>query len=304
MTKQLVDLLGHSLDDLRASGIATPVASGLRWGEGPAFIPEIGAWIFSDIPNNRILSYSQDRGTCVFRQPSNFANGHYPLRNGGFASCEHLTRSVTVTDPAGVVSLVCDEFAERKLNSPNDVVEAADGALWFTDPTYGIISDLEGKRAECEQLRKRVYRFDRRTGELSAEIDALAMPNGLCFSSRGTRLYVADSGAEMGPELGFDPHGPRDVFECAIDLNGRVAGSIRHFCHIEHGVPDGMRCDAEDNLWVATGRGVECYGPDGGFRGVISSREVTSNLAFGGVAGDEVMITRETDAWLIRLRDH
>ncbi len=302
MTRHLVDLLGNSLADLRIAGVATCVASNLRWGEGPVFVPELSAWLFSDIPNNRILSYAHERGASVYREPSNFANGHYPLKKGGFVSCEHLSRAVTMTDPTGNVSTICDQFENKKLNSPNDVVEAQDGSIWFTDPTYGIISDLEGKRADPEQLRNRVYRFDRLTGVLSSEIEALTMPNGLCFSSDGRRLYVADSGAEMGPDLGFNAGGPRDVFEFAIGSNGRVTDSIQHFCHVEHGVPDGMRCDANSRLWVATAGGVECYEPDGTLRGVISSHEVASNLAFGGDTGEEVMITTEKEAWLIDLR--
>ncbi|MBD9628208.1 SMP-30/gluconolactonase/LRE family protein [Ensifer sp. ENS06] len=301
MTKRLIELLGLSLDQLQASGIAQRVASGLRWGEGPAYVSELRLWLFSDIPNDRTMSYSKAAGTRVFRSPCNYANGHYPLKCGGFLSCEHLSRSVTRTDPAGEVSVVCDQYHGKRLNSPNDVVEALDGSIWFSDPTYGILSDLEGRRAEPEQSRNRVYRYDQRNGVLTAEVDTLSMPNGLCFSPNGTRLFVADSGAEMGTERGFDPNGPRDVFEFAVGADGHVFGKQRLFCHIEHGVPDGLRCDPEGRLWVATGRGVECYSDRGNLLGLIHSKAIASNLAFGGAGNDELLVTTESEAWLIRI---
>lgn len=297
---RLSALVGSSLSELAREGRAVKVANDLRWGEGPAYIKHLDQWVFSDIPNDRVLSYSEDRGLAVHRAPANFANGHYPAIDGSLLVCEHLTRSVVRIDTDGLRTVLCSRFEARRLNSPNDLVEAADGAIWFSDPTYGILTDLEGKRADAEQAMNRVYRFDPVTGELSAEVEDLSMPNGLCFSPDGQTLYVADSGAEMGPEIGFDPDGPRDVFRFDVGRNGRLVGAKVHFCRIEHGVPDGMRCSPDGHLWVATGAGIECFAAGGDFLGRIATGGTASNLAFGGRNGDKAMVTTEKAAWLIR----
>lgn len=295
----LRQFLGKDFRALEADGIATCVARGLRWGEGPAYLSESDRWIFSDIPNDRVLSFSRKEGTTTFLSPASFANGHFPLKGGGYLSCEHLTRSVTITDVRGRTRVLASQFQGGRLNSPNDVMEAPDGAIWFTDPTYGILTDVEGRRADPEQSRNRVYRLDPLTDGLTAEIEDLVMPNGLCLSPDASILFVADSGADMGPETAFDPDGPRDVFAYPLGRDGRVAGGHRLVCRIGHGVPDGIRCDAEGYLWVATGRGIECYDPTGTLAGVVFSQEVASNLAFGGAGGNEVMVTMESSAWLI-----
>jgi gluconolactonase len=124
------------------------------------------------------------------------------------------------------------------------------------------------------------------------------MPNGLCVSRDGSRLYVADSGADMGPEIGFDPNGPREVF--VFDLKaGAVDGAGRLFARIDAGAPDGIRIDMDDCLWVAAGDGVRCYDPDGHWLGVIATPEIASNLCFGGRNGGDLLITLARSAYLV-----
>lgn len=292
--------IGQDIGALARSGRAQQVAGDLRWGEGPCWLANQGVWVFSDIPNDRVLAYGGGSGTSVFRQPSNFSNGHFACADGQLLACEHLSRAVTITDAAGQRTVLCDEYQDKRLSSPNDVVEAFDGSIWFSDPTYGILSDVEGRRAECEQPSNRVYRLDRSSRLLTGEIDDLSMPNGLCFSPDGRFLYVADSGAEMGPELGFDASGPRDVYRYAIGIDGRVASKAEHVCRIEDGVPDGMRFDRDGFLWVATGAGIECFTSDGVRLGLVATADTASNLCFGGADGGSVMVTTETSAWIIR----
>ena len=108
-------------------------------------------------------------------------------------TCEHLTRSVVRFEHDGTRVVLADRHDGKRLNSPNDVVVASDGAVWFTDPTYGILSDYEGERSEPEQQGCFVYRVDPVTGAVEAKIRSLAKPNGLAFSPDERTLYVADS---------------------------------------------------------------------------------------------------------------
>ena len=123
------------------------ITTGFDWVEGPVWFGDAGALLFSDIPNNRILRWTPE-GLTTFRAPSNYANGHTRDRQGRLVSCEHGTRRVTRTEWDGSITVIADSFDGKRLNSPNDVIVARDGAIWFTDPHYGIKTDYEGYRAE------------------------------------------------------------------------------------------------------------------------------------------------------------
>lgn len=293
-------MLGTSLIELVSDGRAECIATGLRWGEGPAYVAAWGVWVFSDIPNNRMLSWSRERGLATFRAPSNFANGNSVSADGALLTCEHGTRSVVRTEKNGARRALCSEFAGRRLNSPNDLVEHPDGSVWFSDPTYGILSDVEGYRAPSEQGANRVYRWDPRTGGLSEQVSALRQPNGLCFSPDQRTLYVADSGADMGPDVPFDESGPREVHAFAV-LDGRVASAGRVFARASKGVPDGIRCDDDGYLWVSTGLGLECFHPQGRRVGVIETPETASNLCFGGANGASLLIALASSAYIVSI---
>lgn len=296
-------MLGSSLNDLVAAGRAESIATDLRWGEGPAYVAAWDVWVFSDIPNNRMLSWSREHGLATFRSPSNFANGNSVSADGALLTCEHGTRSVVRTEKNGTSRVLCREFAGRRLNSPNDLVEHPDGSVWFSDPTYGILSDVEGYRAPSEQSANRVYRWDPRTGELSAQVSALRQPNGLCFSPDHRTLYIADSGADMGPEVAFDENGPREVHAFAL-LDGRVASAGRVLARAAKGVPDGIRCDDDGYLWVSTGLGLECFDPQGRRVGVIETPDTASNLCFGGANGGSLLIALASSVYILSIEAH
>jgi gluconolactonase len=125
--------------------------TGCRWTEGPAYFAAGRYVIFSDIPNDRILRWDETTGAVgVFRQPAGYANGHTVDRQGRLVSCEHGTRTVTRTEHDGSVTVLAERYRGQRFNSPNDVVERADGSIWFTDPSYGIDSDYEGHKAQSE----------------------------------------------------------------------------------------------------------------------------------------------------------
>ena len=159
------------------------VASGMRWAEGPVYFPEGGYLLVSDIPNNRIMKYSEKDGSfSVFRSPANYANGNTRDRQGRLVTCEHsVTRRITRTEKDGKVTVLADSFEGKRLNAPNDIVVKSDDSIWFTDPLFGINGEWEGKKEKPEQATTNVYRIAK-DGKMSAVITDIVNPNGLAFS--------------------------------------------------------------------------------------------------------------------------
>ena len=267
------------------------VAAGLRWAEGPCWFPLLDALVFSDIPNDRVMAWSEGAGARVLRAPASFANGHTRDREGRLVSCEHGTRSVTRRGHDGAREVVADSHGGRRLNSPNDVVVARDGAVWFTDPTYGILSDYEGYEAVPEQDATGVYRVPPEGGEPERMLAGFVQPNGLAFSPDERTLYVAESGSS------HDPAVPQVIRAWDVEGGRPVRG--RDFARVAGGVPDGMRVDARGHVWTSAGRGVEVYHPDATHLGTVHLPEGVSNLCFGGPRGNRLFITATTSVYAL-----
>ncbi len=265
------------------------LATGFDWVEGPVWFGDLGCLLFSDIPSNRILRWTED-GVTTFRQPSNYANGHTRDRQGRLVSCEHGLRRVTRTDWDGTILTLADSFDGKPLNSPNDVIASRDGAIWFSDPHYGIMSDYEGFRSP-QELPCAVYRVDP-AGTVEAVITDMACPNGLAFSPDETRLYVADTGRMHSAD-------PQSIRVYDIVAGRPVNG--RHFHTISPGCADGIRCDSDGNLWSSAADGVHCIAPDGHLMGKILVPELVSNLCFGGRAKHRLFITATTSVYSVIL---
>jgi gluconolactonase len=165
------------------------IATGFRWAEGPVYVRDGGYLLWSDIPNNRIMRWTEEDGhVSVFRGPSNYANGNTRDREGRLVTCEHETRRVTRTEHDGSITVLIDSFNGKPLNSPNDTVVSADGAIWFTDPPFGILGNYEGQRATPE-LPPSLYRLDPKSGRSSvAFTPENGRTSGLAFSPDGKKL--------------------------------------------------------------------------------------------------------------------
>ena len=271
------------------------IATGYRWAEGPVWFGDHRCLLWSDIPSDQMLRWDEASGeVSVFRSPSGNANGHTRDRQGRLVSCEHRTRRVTRTEHDGAITVLADRFDGRPLNAPNDVVVASDGSVWFTDPGYGILSDYEGRRAALE-LPTAVYRLDPdRGGGAKPVIRDLERPNGLCFAPDETRLYVVDSGSTPGGIHVYDTAG------------GRV-GRGRRFVDTGPGSADGIRCDADGNLWAAVGGGgdgydgVHVFAPDATRIGQVVLPESCANLCFGGAAGNRLFMTASRSVYAVYL---
>ncbi len=267
------------------------IATGCRWSEGPVWFADHGCLLFSDIPNERILRWTPGAGVSVFREPSNFANGHTRDRQGRLISCEHGGRRVTRTEPDGSLTVLADRWDGRRLNSPNDVVVKSDGSVWFTDPTYGILSDYEGYRAEPEQEARHVFRLDPVTGALAPVVSDFSQPNGLCFSPDESLLYIAESGSS------HDPGVPPVIRRFRLTGAGLSGGEV--FATIDCGLPDGIRCDRAGNVWSSAGDGVQVFAPDGALLGKIRVPQRVANLTFGGPRRNRLFITATRSVYLV-----
>jgi gluconolactonase len=268
------------------------LATGFEWTEGPVWFADQQLLLFSDIPANRMMRLTLDGQVSTYRQPSDYANGNTRDRQGRLVSCQHGTRSVTRTELDGSLTVLADRYQGKRLNSPNDVIVQSTGAIWFTDPTYGILSDYEGFLAEPEQTARNVYRIDPATGEVEAMITDFTQPNGLAFSADERILYVAESGSSHDPDV------PSIIRAFKLDDTGRIL-SNEVFATIDRGLPDGMRVDAAGHLWSSASDGIHCFHPDGTRLGKILVPEVVANLCFGGVRGNRLLITATTSVYEI-----
>jgi gluconolactonase len=253
------------------------LATGMRWSEGPVWFGDARCVLWSDIPNDRIMRWDEETGaTSVFRKPSNNANGNTRDRSGRLVTCEHDARRVTRTEYDGSITVICDRFQGKRLNSPNDVVVKSDGSIWFTDPQFGILGYYEG-HLDTSELPMNVYRVDGQSGEATVVADGIMAPNGLAFSPDETKLYIVESRSVPRRILVFDVVG--DGRKIA---NGKVlidAGP--------HGTPDGFRCDIDGNLWCGWGMteeldGVRVFNPEGQAIGHVALPERCANVCFGG----------------------
>src|SRR6516165_4232883 len=259
------------------------VATGFRWAEGPAFFREGNYLIFSDIPNNRMMRLLwDDNHVSVFREPSNNSNGNTSDPQGRLVTCEHRARRVTRTELDGSITVLADRYNGKRLNSPNDLVVASNGSIWFTDPTYGVRGWYEGIHGEIEQEKHNVFRIDGKTGAVTVVVDDFVQPNGILLSPDEKKLYVIDTGSSEGPE---NPNHIR-VFDVDIET-GKVTNGKEFAGGWKPSSTDGMRCDVEGNVWMSLGwgdpkeDGVRCYHVDGTLLGKIHIPETVANLTFG-----------------------
>lgn len=270
------------------------IATGFRWVEGPVWFGDANCLLFSDIPNNRIMRWIEGEGTSVYRQMSNYANGHTRDAVGRLISCEHGTRRVTRTEHDGSITVIADSYQGKRLNSPNDVVVKSDGTIWFSDPHYGIKTNYEGYKSE-QELPCQVYRVDPTTGAMDAVLTDFAGPNGLAFSPDESLLYVADTGAM------FDADASRHirVFQVGSDGKSLSGGEIFHV--IDPGAADGFRLDSDGNIWSSAADGVHCINPAGALIGKVLTPELVSNVCFGGRAKHRLFMTATTSVYSVIL---
>jgi gluconolactonase len=254
------------------------LAGDFQFTEGPVWHPE-GYLLFSDIPANQILKWHPEEGLSIFREPSHNSNGLTLDNEGRLLACEHTSRKVTRTTEEGEIVVLAEKYQDMLFNSPNDLVVADRGAIYFTDPPYGT---PKGKSREmifcgvfCIETDNSIY----------LEYRHLKKPNGIGLSPDEKTLYVADT------------EGTLNAFP--VDEEGRLGEPKPYDSPALEG-GDGLAVDTQGNVY-ATGRGgIWIYGPKGEWIGHLKTPEGPANCCFGGPDGQDFFITAQTSLYRIR----
>lgn len=269
------------LKSLFEAGDPEKLAGGFVFTEGPVWHPD-GFLLFSDIQGNRIYRWTPEGGPETWREPSGNSNGLALDDQQRVIACEHGNRRVSRIEADGTNVVLAEHYENKRLNSPNDVIVASDGTIFFTDPPYGIEPEQQ------EQPCNGVYRM-RTDGTLERVFDDFVRPNGLAFSPDEKVLYINDSRRRHVRAFDYDadgtPHNSRVV--CDMD-------------HPQPGSPDGMKVDMEGRLYVAGATGVWVFEPDGTHLGVIVTPERPANLAWGDADHRSLYITARTSLYRVR----
>ncbi|MCX5613791.1 SMP-30/gluconolactonase/LRE family protein [Bombella saccharophila] len=291
------------------------VWQGAGWLEGPAWCTVGRFLLLSDTLASRQYRYDPEDGPqghiSVYRRESYNANGNTFDEEGRLITCEHGMRRVIRWEHDGRASVLADRYRGKPLNSPNDVVVAPDGSIWFTDPGYGdgvveghadaegpanphrhlnpyLDAELTSQYGGLQRQEDHTFRIDGQTGKIEAVLAQkdVAGPNGLCFSPDGTKLYVVSSGVALGAQPPLPDHSIH-VFDIkqGRPVNGRIFTDFTVAGHPMR--PDGLRADVEGNLWCGAWGplglcGVLIYSPEGKMIGRIRLPIGCSNLTFGG----------------------
>jgi gluconolactonase len=270
------------------------LATGLtRWAEGPVWFGDLRALIWSDVPGNCMWRWDEETGVVgAWRKPSGHANGNTRDRQGRLLTCEHGGRRVCRTEPDGRIVALAERFEGKRLNSPNDIVCKSDGSIWFTDPSFGILGNYEGTKAEPE-LPTHVYRIDP-SGALAVVAEGINQPNGLAFSPDESILYIVESRSVPRKILAFDVAGGKALAKKRVLIDAGPKGT-----------PDGFRVDVEGNLWCGWGMGeagldgVHVFNPDGRLIGRIDLPERCANVCFGGLHRNRLFMAASTSLYAL-----
>jgi len=279
------------------------LASGFEWAEGPVWVKRDGAVLFSDIPRNRVNRWKQGEGLSTYLEPAGFtgpgaygsergSNGLTLDGQGNLISCEHGDRRVSRLTPGGGKRTVADNYKGKRFNSPNDVAVHSSGAIYFTDPPYGLPKGFDDERRELDFCG--VYRVTP-DGTVTLLCDTMTRPNGICFSPDEKRLYVAQS----------DPQAPiwkmfNVQADGTLDAGKTFFDGTKLFKERKKGLPDGLKVDTQGNVFATGPGGVLVITADGTHLGTILTGQATANCGFGD-DGKSLYMTADSHLCRVKL---
>ncbi|HYB43322.1 MAG TPA: SMP-30/gluconolactonase/LRE family protein [Candidatus Methylomirabilis sp.] len=265
------------------------IASGCLFTEGPLWHPTEHYLLWSDMPGDHLRRWSSTRGVQTHRKPCHMSNGLAWDRQGRLLACEHASSRVTRTEWDGALTPLATHYQGKQLNSPNDVVCADDGGIYFTDPPYGR-AEFYGVKRDQELPFQGVYQVGDDPERPMLLVDDFDRPNGLCFSRDGRRLFVNDTARQH-----------IRVFDVGRD--GRLSGGAVWAKTVGEGpgAPDGMKIDSAGNLYCCGPGGIHVFAPDATCLGVIRVPEYTANFAWGDADYRSLYITASTSVYRIRV---
>jgi len=267
------------------------LAEGIGFGEGPVWDRAGARLIFSDMKQDHMRSWREGAGLATFRRPSNKANGNTYDRQGRLLSCEHATSRVVRQEKGGTMTVIASHYGDKELNSPNDIVVKSDGAVYFSDPTYGRIREEVGVVRPLQLSFRGFYRVAGDGAPTQLLADDFEQPNGLCFALDEKQLFVNDT-----------IRGHIRVFD--VLANGTVTGG-RVWAELTgegEGRPDGMKFDGAGNLYCTGPGGVHILDAQARCLGVIRTPERVTNIAWGDADLKSLYLTGITALYRVRVK--
>ncbi len=292
-----------ALDELIAPDAAVErLEVGFAWSEGPVWSAAGGYLLFSDIPRNAIVQWSEAAGARIWMQPSGYTGvayyGKEPGSNGltfdcagRLHACEHGDRRISRLERNGGKKTIVDSYRGKRLNSPNDLVFHSNGSLYFTDPAYGLHHGYDDSDRELPFCGVYLVRPGEREPVLLT--DELRNPNGLAFTPDEKRLYVTQSNPERAVVMQYPVHA-----DGALGA-GKVFQDLTAYAPQLPGLPDGVKVDRRGNVLTTGPGGVWIFNPAGETLGRIETGERIANLCWGG---DGSTLYLCSHGWLCRLR--
>ncbi|MCS6864723.1 MAG: SMP-30/gluconolactonase/LRE family protein [Gemmataceae bacterium] len=262
------------------------LADGFKWTEGPVWDKRTNSLLFSDIPNNRIMRWSEKEGVTQFLKPSGYtgkepftgaepgSNGLAIIQDFRLVLCQHGDRRVAMMNRDGTFTTIVDKYMGKRFNSPNDLVFAQNGDMYFTDPPYGLPKQMNDPTKELDF--QGVYRYSRK-GELTLLTKEMSRPNGIALSPDEKTLYVANSDPEKAIWMAFPIRDDGSLGEGKVlyDATADVKA------HPNKGLPDGMKVDKDGHIFATAVNGVYVFSPQGKLLGRIVTNDKTANVGWG-----------------------